>query len=86
MDNKQLAKQMIDCNKTAFDSSCSAMNMIFEQNEKMIESFLSQIPGLPQEGKNVMMDWVSAYRMGCENLQKLVDDNYSKVTAYFDGE
>ena len=86
MDPKQIAKQMIQLNKTAFDSSFSAMNMVYEQNEKMFETFLTQAPGLPEEGKKAVKDWMSAYRNGCNDFNKLVDDNYAKVEEYFNKE
>ena len=86
MDNKQIAKQMIQFNKTAFDSSFSAMTMVYEQNEKMVDTFLAQTPGLPEEGKKVIKNWISAYRTGCNDFKKQVDDNYSKVEAYFETE
>jgi len=54
MDPKQIAKQMIQLNKIAFDSSFRAMNMVYEQNEKMFETFLTQSPGLPEEGKKAV--------------------------------
>jgi len=54
MDPKQIAKQMIQLNKIAFDSSFSAMNMVYEQKEKMFETFLTQAPGLPEEGKKAV--------------------------------
>ena len=86
MDQKQIAKQMIQFNKTAFDSSFSAMTMVYEQNEKMLETFLTQTPGLPEEGKKVVKDWLSAYRTGCNDFKKQVDDNYTKVEEYFNKE
>lgn len=86
MDNKQIAKQMIQFNKTAFDSSFRAMTMVYEQNEKMVDTFLAQAPGLPEEGKKVIKDWIAAYRTGCNDFKKQVDDNYSKVEAYFKNE
>jgi hypothetical protein len=39
--NKQIAKQMIQFNKTALDNGFRAMTMVVEQNEKMIEAFLT---------------------------------------------
>ena len=36
MDNKQIAKQMIQFNKAVFDNSIRAMTMVVEQNEKMV--------------------------------------------------
>ena len=84
MDNKQIAKQMIKFNKTAFDNSFSAMTMVYEQNEKMLETFLNQATWLPEEGKKAISDWMAAYRNGCSDFKKMVDENYAKVEAYFD--
>ena len=86
MDQNQIAKQMIQFNKTAFDSSFNAMSMVYEQNEKMFENFLTQTPGLPEEGKKAIKDWMSIYRNGCNDFKKQVDDNYAKVEEYFDKE
>lgn len=86
MDQKQIAKQMIQFNKTAFDSSFNAMSMVYEQNETMFETFLTQATGLPEEGKKAIKDWMSAYRTGCNDFKKQVDDNYAKVDEYFNKE
>jgi len=86
MDNKQIARQMIQFNKTAFDTSFSTLSMIYEQNQKMVETFLAKTPGIPDDGKKVIQDWMSSYRNGCNDFKKLVDDNYAKVTEYFDKE
>lgn len=83
MDNKELVKQMIQFNKTAFDTSFSTLSMVYEQNERIVETFLAQAPGLPEEGKKVITDWMSAYRTGCDDFKKLVDDNYAKVEEFF---
>lgn len=83
MDNLQIAKQMITFNKSAFDSSFSAMTMVYEQNEKMVETFLNQATWMPAEGKKVIVDWLVAYSNGCDDFKQMVDDNYGKVEAYF---
>jgi hypothetical protein len=84
MDQKQITKQMIQFNKTAFDNSFSAMTMVYQQNEKMVETFLGQAQWMPEEGRKAIKDWLSAYRTGCDDLKKLVDDNYAKVEDYFE--
>ena len=86
MDNKQIAKQMIQFNKTAFDSSFNTLTMVYEQNEKMLETFINQAPGLPEEGKKAIKDWMSAYNTGCKDFKKLVDDSYAKVEEFFNKE
>lgn len=84
MEQKQITKQMIQFNKTAFDNSFSAMSMVYEQNEKMVETFLGQAAWLPEDGKKTIKDWMTAYRTGCDDFKKMVDDSYAKVEAYFD--
>ena len=83
MDQNQIAKQMLQFNKTAFDGSFSAMTMVYEQSGRMFETFLIQAPGLPEEGKKAVKDWMSAYRTGCNDFKKMVDDNFAKVEEYF---
>ncbi len=84
MDQKQIAKQMIQFNKTAFDNSFSAMTMVYEQNEKMLETFLTQASGLPEEGKKAIKEWMTSYSTGCSDVKKQVDENYAKVEEYFE--
>ena len=85
MDQKKIALQMIQFNKTAFDNSFNAMTMVYEQNEKMIGAFLDQATWLPDEGKKAITDWVDAYKKGCADFKKMVDDNYQKVDEFFAG-
>lgn len=85
MDQKQIARQMLQFNKTAFDNSLNAMTMVYEQNEKMIGTFLEQATWLPGEGKKAISDWMQAYKKGCEDFKKQVNDNYEKVEAFFAG-
>ncbi len=84
MDQKQIAKQMIQFNKTAFDNSFNAMTMVYEQNEKMVNAFLTQATWLPEDGKTAINDWLKAYQTGCADFKKMVDDSYQKVEDFFD--
>lgn len=83
MDQKQIARQMIQFNKTAFDNSFNAMTMVYDQNEKMVGSFLQQAAWLPEEGRKAITDWMNAYKKGCDDFKKLVDENYQKVENFF---
>ena len=86
MDNLQIAKQMINFNKTAFDNSFMAMLTIQEQNAKMVNTFLEQATWMPEEGKKVIRNWVDAYRKGCEDFKKSADESYKKVDEFFAGQ
>ena len=85
IDQKQIGKQMIQFNKSAFDNSFSAMSMVYEQNEKMVGTFLEQATWLPAEGKKAISDWMNAYKKGCDGFKKTVDDQYKKVEDFFSG-
>jgi hypothetical protein len=83
MDHKQIAKQMVQFNKTAFDNSFKAMSLVYEQNEKMMQAFMGQAGWIPEEGRKALQDWMGSYKKGCDDFKKMVDDNYAKVEAFF---
>jgi hypothetical protein len=85
MDPKQIAKQMSQFNKAAFDNTFSAMTVLQEQMEKMVNNYLEQSPWMPAEGKKAITDWIKAYKQGREGFKATVDDNYRKVEEYFAG-
>ena len=85
MDQKQMAKQMLQFNKTAFDNTFNAMTMVYDQNEKMVGTFLQQASWLPEDGRKAISDWMDAYKKGGENFKNLVDENYQKVEDFFAG-
>jgi len=85
MDPKQVTKQMIDFNKSAFDNSFSAMAALQEQTQRMINMFIEQSPWLPEEGRKVIQDWNKAFKKGREDFKKSVDESYKKVETLFAG-
>ena len=86
MDQKTIAKQMLQFNKTAFDNSFNAFNMVYEQNNKMVTAFLDQAVWMPAEGKKAIRDWLESYEKGCADFKKLVDEGYQKVETFFAGD
>lgn len=83
MEQKKMAKQMIDFYKTTFDNTYSAFSMMQEQTERMTNMFLEQATGLPPEGKKALQEWTKAYKKGCEEFKKTVDDNFKKAESIF---
>ena len=83
MEPKQIAKQMIDFNKKAFDSSFDAMSVIQEQTEKMVGSLMEQSALFPEEGKKLVNDWIKTYKKGREEFKAAADENFKKVEAFF---
>jgi hypothetical protein len=83
MDQKQIAKQMMEFNKTAFDNTFSAMTVLQDQTEKLVFRFLEKAPWFPEDGKKAVNEWVKAYKKGREDFKITADESYKKVTDYF---
>lgn len=83
MDPKDVMKQMMQFNKAAFDKAFDAMNILQEQSEKMIVSYMDQAPMLPAEGKKAIIDCFNAYKKGCLDFKTTVDKSYKKMEDFF---
>ncbi len=83
MDPLKLAKQMIDFNKASFDNTFTAMVLLQEQTEKMVNAFMDQATWLPGEGKKALNEWVETVKKGREDFKKVVDQGFGKVEDYF---
>ena len=69
--------------KATFDNSFNAMETLRKQNEKVANSFLDQAVWLPEGGKKAINEWMQAYKKGCDDFKKAVDQNYKKVEELF---
>ena len=85
MDPRQIAKQMIQFNKTAFDNTFDALTALQEQTEKMVTMWMDQAPLMPAEGKKAINEWLKAYKKGRAEFKAATDENYTKVEDFFAG-
>jgi len=79
MEPVRIAKQMIDFQRTTFDTSFNAMGMVQEQTEKMFNTSLEQTFWVPEEGRKIINEWLESYKNGRENFKKAVDENFRKI-------
>jgi polyhydroxyalkanoate synthesis regulator phasin len=85
MEPKQIAKQMIDFSKTAFDNSFEAMAVLQDHTEKIVNAAIEQNTLFPEEGKKAVADWIKSYKKGRNDLKAAADENFKKVEAFFSG-
>lgn len=85
MDPKQVAKQMIDFSKTAFDNSFEAMAVVQDNTEKIVNNFIEQNTMMPDDAKKAFADWIKAYKKGRNDFKATADENFKKVEALFAG-
>jgi len=83
MQPKDLLKQMIDFNKSAFENAFKNLNMLQEQMEKVFNLYIDQASGMSEEGKKAAKEWASMYKKGYDDYKKLVADNFKKMEAVF---
>jgi hypothetical protein len=83
MDQKQIAKQMVEFNKSAFDNTFNAMTALQDQTEKLVFQFLEKAQWFPEEGKKAINEWLKAYKKGCSDFKSSADNSYKKVSEYF---
>lgn len=83
MEMQKMAKQMISFQRSLFENSYHAMNMVFEQTEKMIGSFIKQMPMIPEENKKGMDEAFNFYKKSRDDFKKAVDDGFTKMEETF---
>ena len=83
MDPKRIAKQTFDFYKSTFNNTFNAMMMLQEQTQKVMDMYLEQTTGFPEEGKKAIGEWIKAYKKGSEDFKKAVDESFKKVEDSF---
>jgi len=83
MFTQTIAKQMIDVHKTTFENSFKTMVEMQDQAEGMVNTWLEQAPWMPQEGKQVLGQWVTACKKSRDGYRQMVDESFEKAKDLF---
>jgi hypothetical protein len=83
MDQKTMVKQVFDFQKNTFDNFFKSLSTIQDQAEKSVNFMLERSPWLPEESKNVILEWGKIYKKGRDDLKRAMDDGYEKMESYF---
>jgi len=83
METEKFAKQMIDFQKTAFDNTFTAVTMLQDQAERMVNTVIVQATWLPEESRQVIDEMVGAYKKGRTDFKGVMDENFEKMTDLF---
>jgi polyhydroxyalkanoate synthesis regulator phasin len=81
MDPMELAKQVAEFNKSAFDSTFGTMVKLQDQTETFVNTMIEKVPNMPEEGKKALTDLVGNYKKAREEFKKNIDENYKKATS-----
>ncbi len=83
MDQKTMVKQVFDFQKNTFDNFFKSLVTLQDQAEKSASFFLDRMPLMPEESKNVFMEWNKMYKKGRDDFKRAMDDGYDKMESYF---
>ncbi|MGD9364753.1 MAG: hypothetical protein PVH87_03585 [Desulfobacteraceae bacterium] len=83
MEANQITKQMIDFNQTTFNNAFDAMVLLQDQFEKVTNTALDQIPGLPAEGRKAIEKWAEAFKEGRKNFKAQIDNGFEQAEKLF---
>ena len=79
MVQKNLFKQMIELNQTTFDNIFNMTVLVQDQFERVANSALDQIPGLPAEGRKAIENWADAFKCGRNRFKQLIDNGFEQA-------
>ncbi len=82
IDPKNMLKQMVTFNKTAFDNSLKGIAMLQEQTDQITKTMVDQATWLPDEGKKALDSMATAYKSAFDNFKTTMDDYFKKAEEY----
>ena len=76
MDPKKIGLQVLGFQKNAFETIYNAMQQIQQDVEKLADPLLKNIPGVPDEWKNMI-------KKNQEDIKKAADETFIKAESFF---
>ncbi len=79
MDSSQIAKQMIDFQKSTFDNMYNSMVMLQDHTEKLASTLVEQATWIPEESSRVITQWTETFKTGRNDFKVAMDDIFSNM-------
>ena len=83
MDQKQMLKQMLEFNQTAFNNAFNTMTLLRGQFERVAKTMLEQATWLPAEGRKAVDNFTETYKSACQTFKQQIDNSYKQVEKTF---
>ena len=79
METEKFAKQMVDFQKATFDNTFTAVTMLQDQAERMVNTMIEQATWLPEESRRAIDEMVGTYKKGRADFKGVIDGNFVKL-------
>lgn len=77
-------KQLIEFQKAAFDSTFDAVVAIQDQQEQFFADMLERSNVVPEEGKELVNEWIETFRRSREDFKAAADKSYGLMEHYLE--
>ncbi len=77
---RAMAKQMVDLQRSAFDSVMNSTIILWNQTESAMNTILNLSPWVPENGRKALLGWVEGGITGLQNFKNVVDESYSNIS------
>jgi polyhydroxyalkanoate synthesis regulator phasin len=84
METENFAKQLIDFQKTTFNNTFTAVTMLQDQAERMVNTMIEQTTWLPEESRRVIDEMIGTYKKGRADFKGVMDENFVKLADLFE--
>ncbi|GMW01100.1 MAG: hypothetical protein AMXMBFR84_22370 [Candidatus Hydrogenedentota bacterium] len=78
----KLALNLVEFQKTTFDTTIKVVGGIQDQAEKLIMEILTNGRWMPAEGKKVATEWAKMVRRSRKDFKSTMDKSFDLVTAF----
>lgn len=79
MEQKQVLRQIFEFNQSTFNNTFEAMVLLQDQFEKIANTALDQIPGLPAEGRKAIENWAEVFKNGRQSFKQQMDNSFEQA-------
>lgn len=77
-------KQIIEFQKAAFDSTFDAVVAIQDQQEQFFSDLLERSNNVPEEGKELVSEWIETFRRSREDFKTAADKSYELIEHFLE--
>lgn len=82
MKQPDVTKHIFNFQKSVFDHAFDALQMVHNQNERVLKIFLDNSNGIPEKGKQAALAWMDFLKKGQHSLKSTVDERFRDVEAH----
>lgn len=73
----QIAKQVIDFQKTSFSSWFDAVSLMQNQAVSTLDTMLDQSTWVPEEGRQAISSWINVCEQERDRFKRYIDDSFT---------